>query len=198
MSEEVQRQLFTPFFSTKPDGTGLGLMSCKRIVTNHRGAMRLRTVPGQGTSFELFLPNQSAVAQELLGASPAVANARILVIDEEAGSLSLLGDGLSLKGYRPTLAQGGAAAIREFEQRGMPDLVILDADMRLLSGVRTLVQLEERGYRGPILLLVDDDRSPARDELPEALQASFVRKPVALPELLDAVHRLLTEQRAPT
>jgi hypothetical protein len=70
--------------------------------------------------------------------------------------------------------------------------------MPLLTDVRTQVHQEDRGNRRPIIQLVDDDSSPARDEMPEALQASFVRKPVALPDLLDAVHRLLTEQRAPT
>ena len=196
MDEEVQRRLFTPFFTTKQDGTGLGLMSCKRIVTNHRGAMRLVSAPGQGTRFELFLPIQAAATADLLGAEPGFENARVLVINEEAGSLSLLGDGLALKGYRPALAQGGAAALRDIEQQGLPDLVILDADMRLLSGVRTLVELREHGYAGPILLLVDDHHAPAREELPQDMRVDFVRKPVALPELLDAVHRLLLDAKA--
>jgi signal transduction histidine kinase len=195
MDEEVQRRLFTPFFTTKKDGTGLGLMSCKRIVSNHRGGMRLISAPGRGTRFELFLPAEGAATREMLGSSPAIENARILVINEEAGSLSLLGDGLALKGYRPALAQGGAAALRDIEELGLPDLVILDADMRLLSGVRTLMQLQERDYVGPILLLVDDHHLPAREELPPEMRAEFVRKPVALPELLDAVHRLLMQAK---
>jgi signal transduction histidine kinase len=197
MDEDVQRRLFTPFFTTKKDGTGLGLMSCKRIITNHRGAMHLSSAPGKGTRFELYLPTRHGVVQELLGTSPAVANARLLVIDEQAGSLSLLGDGLALKGYQPILAQGGAAAISAIEEQGLPDLVILDADMRLLSGVRTLMQLEEHGYAGPILLLVDEGHAPTPEELPQSLRADFVRKPVALPELLDAVHRILSTSLAP-
>lgn len=196
MDEEVQRRLFTPFFTTKKDGTGLGLMSCKRIVTNHRGGMRLISAPGQGTRFELFLPVSGSAAAQILGGTAAFENARVLVINEEAGSLSLLGDALALKGYRTALAQGGAAALLDIEQHGLPDLVILDADMRLLSGVRTLLQLQEQGYAGPILLLIDDQHTPSRDELPQSMRADFVRKPVALPELLDAVHRLLAEANA--
>jgi signal transduction histidine kinase len=196
MDDDVQRRLFTPFFTTKKEGTGLGLMSCKRIVTNHRGGMRLISAPGKGTRFEIFLPLNSAATAELLGGTSAFENSRVLVINEEAGSLSLLGDGLALKGYKTALAQGGAAALRDIEQQGLPDLVILDADMRLLSGVRTLMQLQEHGYAGPILLLIDDHHAPARDELPQNMRADFVRKPVALPELLDAVHRLLSDTKA--
>jgi signal transduction histidine kinase len=195
MSEEVQKRLFTPFFTTKKDGTGLGLLSCKRIVTNHRGGLRLLSAPGRGTRFEIYLPTQNGTGRDLLGSDPAIADARILVVGEEAGSLSLLGDGLALKGYRASIAQGGAAAIRQIEQHGLPDLVVLDADMRLLSSVRTLLQLQERRYQGPVLLLVDGDHTPTADELPDNLRTEFVRKPVALPELLDAVNRALVKAR---
>lgn len=195
MTEEVQKRLFTPFFTTKKDGTGLGLLSCKRIVTNHRGGLRLISAPGKGTRFEIYLPTHNASGRDLLGSDPAIADARILVVGEEAGSLSLLGDGLALKGYRASIAQGGAAAIRQIEQHGLPDLVVLDADMRLLSSVRTLLQLQERQYHGPVLLLVDGDHTPTPDELPDNLRTEFVRKPVALPELLDAVHRALVKAR---
>lgn len=189
MSEDVQQRLFTPFFTTKQDGTGLGLMSCRRIVNNHRGAMRLVSAPGRGTRFELYLPTRSAEVPELPDAG--VGDARVLVVGEEAGSLSLLGDSLSLKGYRAHVAQGGAAAIRAIEEQGLPDLVVLDADMRLLSSVRTLLQLQERAYAGPVLLLVDDGPTPAPEELPDSLRIEFVRKPVALPQLLAAVQRAL-------
>jgi signal transduction histidine kinase len=196
MTDEVQRRLFTPFFTTKKDGTGLGLLSCKRIVTNHRGGLRLVSAPGKGTRFEIYLPTQSINGRDLMGSESAIVDARILVVGEEAGSLSLLGDGLALKGYRASIAQGGAAAIHQIEQRGLPDLVVLDADMRLLSSVRTLMQLQEREYRGPVLLLVDGDNIPTPDELPDSLCTEFVRKPVALPELLDAVHRALVKGRS--
>ena len=196
MSEEVQQRLFTPFFTTKKEGTGLGLMSCKRIVSNHRGALRLTSAPGQGTRFELWLPVQAGEPAELLGAAPVLADARVLVVGEEAGSLSLLGDALALKGYRTRVAQGGAAAIHAIEADGLPDLVVLDDDMRLLSSVRTLLHLQERAYAGPVLLLVDDGHTPAAEELPDSLRTEFVRKPVALPQLLDAVHRALVRGAA--
>jgi signal transduction histidine kinase len=190
MSAEIQQRLFTPFFTTKKDGTGLGLMSCRRIVDNHRGAMRLVSAPGQGTRFELYLPTRAIEVDEA-AEGVAASDARILVVGEEAGSLSMLGDSLSLKGYRAHVAQGGAAAIRAIEEQGLPDLVVLDADMRLLSSVRTLLQLQERAYSGPVLLLVDDGPTPAPEELPDTLRIEFVRKPVALPQLLGAVRRAL-------
>jgi len=55
---EIQKQLFTPFFSTKPSGkgTGLGLMICKRVTQEHEGMLTFESIPGQGTVFTVSLP----------------------------------------------------------------------------------------------------------------------------------------------
>jgi len=58
MSEEIQRKVFSPFFSTKePDkGTGLGLSIVAGIVRRHRGFLNLYSQPGCGATFEIYLP----------------------------------------------------------------------------------------------------------------------------------------------
>ncbi|MEO8010419.1 MAG: response regulator, partial [Dokdonella sp.] len=48
MADDVQANLFRPFFTTKIEGTGLGLISCKRIVTNHAGFLRVKSASGTG------------------------------------------------------------------------------------------------------------------------------------------------------
>ena len=58
MSEEVQKQLFVPFFTTKDvdEGTGLGLPVVHGIVTSHGGSINVRSTLGKGSSFEIKLP----------------------------------------------------------------------------------------------------------------------------------------------
>ena len=56
MSPDVQDKLFTPFFTTKEDGTGLGLVTSKKIVDAHGGQIRVDSQPGSGTSFFISLP----------------------------------------------------------------------------------------------------------------------------------------------
>lgn len=58
MPEEIRSRIFDPFFTTKEvgAGTGLGLYIVKREIDRHRGAISVRTSPGQGTTFELRLP----------------------------------------------------------------------------------------------------------------------------------------------
>ncbi|MCW4049592.1 MAG: GAF domain-containing sensor histidine kinase [Candidatus Bathyarchaeota archaeon] len=56
MSEEVKNNLFTPFFTTKTTGTGLGLASCKQSIEAHGGTIEYESSPGCGTKFTVSLP----------------------------------------------------------------------------------------------------------------------------------------------
>ena len=56
IDDEVRERLFTPFFTTKEDGTGLGLVTSKKIVEAHGGNIRVDSTPGEGTSFFVALP----------------------------------------------------------------------------------------------------------------------------------------------
>jgi signal transduction histidine kinase len=56
LSPTVRAQLFTPFFTTKPDGTGLGLASCRRIASELGGTLRLRPRTAGGARAVLWLP----------------------------------------------------------------------------------------------------------------------------------------------
>lgn len=52
--------LFVPFFTTKRNGTGLGLVISHRIVLEHRGTIQVRSEPGKGSGFSLSLPVKAA------------------------------------------------------------------------------------------------------------------------------------------
>jgi two-component system nitrogen regulation sensor histidine kinase GlnL len=56
ISEDDQTRLFSPFFSTKPRGSGLGLALCHRIVTQHGGTITHEPRRGGGTCFRVTLP----------------------------------------------------------------------------------------------------------------------------------------------
>jgi signal transduction histidine kinase len=56
ISREHMKNLFIPFFTTKEKGTGLGLPISQRIVTQHGGAIEVRSEPRRGTTFTVLLP----------------------------------------------------------------------------------------------------------------------------------------------
>lgn len=129
MDAETLAKLFSPFFTTKAEGTGLGLISCKRIVEGYGGTIQVQSRPGAGTRFDILLPLQSASAS-LGEQEPEVAlgrGQRILLVDGEATRLSLLGNALSSQGYVPQLAADGAAALQHAQPHALPDLVIVDS-----------------------------------------------------------------------
>jgi len=64
----LRRRLFDPFVTTRPDGAGLGLFSCRRIAEDHGGTITVRRRPGGGTQFTLWLPG---VNDALGGSSPS-------------------------------------------------------------------------------------------------------------------------------
>jgi signal transduction histidine kinase len=54
---EVLERMFEPLFTTKPEGTGLGLTIVKRIVDDHRGAIQVESEVGRGTTFRILFPS---------------------------------------------------------------------------------------------------------------------------------------------
>jgi two-component system nitrogen regulation sensor histidine kinase GlnL len=56
MPEATRDKVFTPFFTTKERGLGLGLALCHRIVEEHKGAIQVTSEPGRGTAVSCFLP----------------------------------------------------------------------------------------------------------------------------------------------
>lgn len=53
---EVLNSIFVPFFTTKPQGSGIGLSLCKQIVKQHRGRLQVKSSPGRGSTFTIVLP----------------------------------------------------------------------------------------------------------------------------------------------
>ena len=196
MGQDVLEHLFEPFFTTKETGTGLGLLSCKRIVASHGGVMRVDSKRGRGTRFDLYMPLEELIAdvaslEDMEGLEGCAE--RVLVVVEEAGQLSMLSDTLDTWGYQAHASQSGTAALQWIEAGGLPDLVVLDADMNLFTGVRTLAALIDRGYQGGVILLARADAPPDLHELPPLKRLHLIDKPVTTPALLRVLRKALNE-----
>ena len=188
MDEATRGQLFTPFFTTKASGTGLGLMSCKRIVESVRGRIEVRSTLGSGTVFELHLP--APAADEWVGAEDAAfldgGGRRILLVDGDATRLSLLGNALAAQGYDPVMAPDGANALQQIARNGLPALSVIDDDILLLSAADVLAVLKEAGFEGPVVRLREPDRQADGHDC-----AASVVKPVQVQALFGAIEHAL-------
>jgi len=113
------QRVFEPFFTTRRAGTGLGLATVLEIVRDHEGAMDVRSVPGQGSSFEAWLPEAAGTAGTP-AALPLGHGATVLVVEGEHERLLGDEDMLAALGYEPvgfSVAADALAACRAAPER---------------------------------------------------------------------------------
>ncbi|MFW5735194.1 MAG: ABC transporter substrate binding protein, partial [Oceanidesulfovibrio sp.] len=88
---EIMDKVFDPFFTTKgkKEGTGLGLSVVLGIVKNHGGAVRVKSRPGEGATFEIYLPARHAQTEtcDTDGIRPMLSHARILFVEDDPDQL---------------------------------------------------------------------------------------------------------------
>lgn len=193
MDAETLSHLFNPFFTTKANGTGLGLISCKRIVEGVHGSIHVDSTVGVGTRFDLLLPMQDVAADSEAVDQPIAfgTGQSILVVDGEATRLSLLGNALSSQGYHLQLASDGAAALRWMQQEAMPALVIADAGSKLLSASHLLGEMAALGFRGPALVLEEADVTVPLAVFPSTINVHVLRKPLEMQQVFRSVAEAL-------
>lgn len=186
MDQATQDKLFTPFFTTKAEGTGLGLHSCRRIVEHHGGSIGVHSTSGKGTRFELHFPvaGSGDPCDEPL---PRGNGERLLIVDEQAARAIRLSRTLEAHGYRTGVANDGASALQDIATSGAPDAVAVDAGLNLLSTVQTLGELERRHPDCPILVLYSPGARPERGDYPANLQLEFISRDSGLGEMLHAL-----------
>lgn len=145
MAPEVLGRLFTPFFTTKPEGagTGLGLTICHRIVQELGGEIGVTSEPGRGTRVRVLLPvappAPGAGASPVAGAERA-GRPRVLVVDDEESVHRAMG---RLLGKACDVACADApAALARLEAGERFDLVLCDLSMPGISGLELRRRVE--------------------------------------------------------
>jgi PAS domain S-box-containing protein len=140
MSADVAARIFEPFFTTKEagKGTGLGLATVHGIVKQSGGHITLHSVPGEGTTFSVYIPR----TEELQDVEPAALEAdlprgteTVLLVEDEGALRELVREHLEAWGYMVLTARDGAEALAICEShRGPIDLLLTDLVMPRMSG----------------------------------------------------------------
>jgi len=202
MDRDVMEHIFEPFYTTKEvnKGTGLGLAMVYGIVKNHNGYIYCESMPGQGTTFKIYLPvvtgediSQNAdgtLEQEVIGGTET-----ILLVDDNKSVLEVGKEFLEHSGYTVITAESGEEAI-EIVSKGQdpsPDLIILDLNMPGMGGYKCLNELLKIDSR--INVLVASGYSAQVDEktLRETGARGFIAKPYQMKTMLKMVRRVLDD-----
>jgi len=148
MSEETQRHLFEPFFSTKEKGrgTGLGLSLVYGIVKRAGGYVAVESSPRNGTTLSLYFPKavgvRPAAAPAPVQSRPRSGNERILVVDDEKVVRQVVSRVLKKYGYKVSEAADGAEAVALARQARRPiDCAVIDLVMPGMSGPELAAEL---------------------------------------------------------
>ena len=189
MDAATQRRMFEPFFSTKPNGHGLGLGSCLGIIAAHGGAILVESELGHGSTFSVLLPASSEQAGVGAGTARPLSQAcSVLIIDDEPLVRGHLRRVLELRGYVVRDAPDGRSGLSELASRPS-DLVLLDLSMPDMDGVEVVRALRAQGNDVPVVLCSGNLDGAAERGLQPAMVQSVLQKPFSTDELLTAIER---------
>ncbi|MBM4370816.1 MAG: PAS domain S-box protein [Deltaproteobacteria bacterium] len=198
MDDETRGRIFEPFFTTKPQGqgTGLGLSTVWGIVRQHDGIIEVRSRPGAGTVFEIYLPRAEGRPEPVPVAwenqrTPGHGEA-VLVVEDEETVRELLRETLLLAGYRVQVARNAGDALAALDAAAEPPALLLtDVVMPGLQGwdLARLVRERHAGIRVLFVSGYTEDIVVRQGSLGEGTR--FLRKPFTPQDLQVAVRELL-------
>jgi PAS domain S-box-containing protein len=191
--------IFEPFFTTKFVGRGLGLAAVLGIVQGHRGAIRVSSQVGVGTTFELFFPVASAPVRETAPgfATPApAARGSVLVVDDEPAVRNLASTALAAAGFVVSTAVDGEDALVQLRRDPLQfDAVLLDLTMPKLDGEDTLMALRMLAPNLPVVLTSGHSEHVAQRFVGRGL-ADFLAKPFVSESLVNAIQTAIARARS--
>jgi signal transduction histidine kinase len=198
MDAATIERIFEPFFTMKRagQGTGLGLAVAHGIVRAHGGAIAVRSQPGGGSVFEVYLPVRVADQAATLQGAPALprgAGQHLLYLDDEPALVRVTARILETMGYRVTGFTDAAEALAALGANpGRFDAVLTDLSMPGASGLDVIRDVSRLRPGIPIALT----SGFATDEVHASAKAlgcrEVINKPASIEDIANALHRLFS------
>ncbi len=199
MSEEVQARLFEPFYTTKErgKGTGLGLAICHGVVKQMGGQIRVTSEPGEGSVFDVMLPQVEGVPPPLqvVLASPTPSGTEtILVVEDEPAVRRLAVLSLQARGYTVLEARSGVEALDLVAGLSIPlDALVSDVVMPGLSGPQLAERLRRQFPSMRLLLMSGHVEASVLPDL-EVSGVPFMPKPFTPERLARRLREVLDSE----
>ncbi|OFW61543.1 MAG: hypothetical protein A2133_12805 [Actinobacteria bacterium RBG_16_64_13] len=202
MSEATQERIFEPFFTTKFTGRGLGLAAVLGIVRGHKGALRLESAVGKGTTFEILFPASETDAALLAGKNGATESdwqgeGTILLVDDEETIRTMGERMLASLGFAVITAGDGREALARYaEHRDEISLVLLDLTMPRMDGEETFRELRLLDPEVRVIISSGYAKSDIATRFAGQGSVGFVNKPYSLAELTEQLRAAFSPRRS--
>jgi len=204
IAKENLDRLFRESFTTKPDGNGIGLTTCKRFIDEMGGDIRVTSTPNIGTEFSVYLPAAagSGGTRPLIAADSAPVplkhgKGKVLIVDDEDDLRKVANMILTRCGYEVVQCDNGQDAVRIYQslfRTGTPPDVVL-MDLTLRGGMNGTETAAEILHLDPDARIVCTSGSVTEEVQMIFLERGFVGvlpKPYEAGELTQVVHRVAT------
>ena len=200
MSSEVMGKIFDLFFTTKEvdEGTGVGLSTVQGIIDHHGGLIKVHSLLGEGTTFDLYFPIIERREKKRIPPSQEQPRGteKILFVDDEEMLANVWSEMLREYGYQVSTMFSSVEALKLFAANpDFFDLVVTDQTMPELVG-KDLIQELLKIKPDQATILCTGYSSKVNEDAAKNLGISaFCLKPLELPALLQTVRRVLDEKK---
>lgn len=188
MNEEVLRQIFNPFFTTKKagEGTGLGLALAEQIITSHKGGIYAESELGKGTTFHIVLPATNSFDVVETSVREEEKTLRVIVADDNVKVLQMLQKNLHKLGITIVTCTGKKEIYKYLEQ-DRADVLVVDESLEDGSGIELCMAIQGRYPDMLKLMMVDYFTKAIVEAKYNGIIDGYVTKPVSDAAILEAI-----------
>ena len=195
MDKQTMQRIFEPFFTKKEVGvgSGLGLAVVHGIINSYRGAITVKSAPGEGTTFKIYLPRfseakETEISEEFLKTGME----HIMFVDDEEEVTFIGKKMLESLGYSVTIRTDGYRAFQEFSAHPKAyDLLVADQIMPGLLGTSLAAKFRQLNPKLKVIIITGAKESINEQIIEDYKIDELLLKPLKISEFSKVIRKVL-------